>query len=158
MIKIAKFSTGRTGMNAPSSSPPAHDAPRPGALLSPELPAPPNPFRQAITDAWLKDEATHVRELLAQARLPADEQARVQALAADLVGRVRVRAKDQGAIEAFMRQYDLGSEEGVLLGFHAGLSDEGSVVSPAEAGWVVQRLAELLEWRAPQLPPPVAAA
>ena len=50
------------------------------------------------------------------------------------------------------------SEEGVLLGFHAGLSDEGSVVSPAEAGWIVQRLAELLEWRAPQLPPPVAAA
>jgi len=40
-------------MNAPSSSPAAHDAPRPGALLSPELPAPPNPFRQAITDAWL---------------------------------------------------------------------------------------------------------
>ncbi len=40
-----------------------------------------------------------MRELLAQARLPADEQARVQALAADLVGRVRVRAKDQGAIE-----------------------------------------------------------
>ena len=115
MIKIAKFSTGRTGMNAPSSSPAASDAPRPGALLSPELPAPPNPFRQAITDGWLKDEASHVRELLAQARLPAEEQARVQALAADLVGRVRVRAKDQGAIEAFMRQYDLGSEEGVLL-------------------------------------------
>ncbi|MEG2805766.1 bifunctional proline dehydrogenase/L-glutamate gamma-semialdehyde dehydrogenase PutA, partial [Stenotrophomonas sp.] len=42
-------------------------------------------------------------------------QAKVQALAADLVARVRVRAKDQGAIEAFMRQYDLGSEEGVLL-------------------------------------------
>ena len=45
------------------------------------------------------------------------------------------------------------SEEGVLLGFHAGLADEGSVVSAREAGWVVQRLAELLEWRAPQLPP-----
>lgn len=44
------------------------------------------------------------------------------------------------------------SEEGVLLGFHAGLADEGSVVSTAEAGWVIQRLAELLEWRAPQLP------
>jgi RHH-type proline utilization regulon transcriptional repressor/proline dehydrogenase/delta 1-pyrroline-5-carboxylate dehydrogenase len=28
---------------------------------------------------------------------------------------VRARAQDQGAIEAFMRQYDLGSEEGVLL-------------------------------------------
>ena len=44
------------------------------------------------------------------------------------------------------------SEEGVLLGFHTGLAAEGSVVSTAEAGWVIQRLAELLEWRAPQLP------
>src|SRR5690606_6437797 len=32
-----------------------------------------------------------------------------------LVQRVRARAEDQGAIEAFMREYDLGSEEGVLL-------------------------------------------
>jgi RHH-type proline utilization regulon transcriptional repressor/proline dehydrogenase/delta 1-pyrroline-5-carboxylate dehydrogenase len=104
-------------MTAPSASIPAPapaGAPRP-PLLSPELPTPPAAFRQAITDAWMKDEASHVRELLAQARLPADEQAQVQATAADLVKRVRVRAQDQGAIEAFMRQYDLGSEEGVLL-------------------------------------------
>ncbi|MDQ1187508.1 RHH-type proline utilization regulon transcriptional repressor/proline dehydrogenase/delta 1-pyrroline-5-carboxylate dehydrogenase [Stenotrophomonas sp. SORGH_AS282] len=104
-------------MTAPSALPPApapSGASRP-PLLSPELPVVPNAFRQAITDAWMKDEASHVRELLAQARLPADEQAKVQATAADLVKRVRVRAKDQGAIEAFMRQYDLGSEEGVLL-------------------------------------------
>ena len=104
-------------MTAPSALPPApasSGAPRP-PLLSPELPVVPNAYRQAITDAWMKDEASHVRELLAQARLPADEQATVQATAADLVRRVRVRAKDQGAIEAFMRQYDLGSEEGVLL-------------------------------------------
>ncbi|MEE7566602.1 bifunctional proline dehydrogenase/L-glutamate gamma-semialdehyde dehydrogenase, partial [Xanthomonas sp. Kuri4-3] len=71
--------------------------------------------RAAITAAWLKDEAEHVHELLEQARLPAADQAKVQALAADLVSRVRGRAQDQGAIEAFMRQYDLGSEEGVLL-------------------------------------------
>lgn len=44
------------------------------------------------------------------------------------------------------------SEEGVLRGIHAGLSAEGSVVSTPEAGWIIQRLAELLEWRAPQLP------
>lgn len=44
------------------------------------------------------------------------------------------------------------SEEQVLLGMHAGLTAEGSVVSATEAGWIVQRLAELLEWRAPQLP------
>ncbi len=97
MIKIAKFSTGRTGMNAPSSSLPP-DAPRPGALLAGTAGAP-NPFRQAITDAWLKDEASHVRELLAQARLPADEQARVQALAPTwsaacaCVPRTRARSK-----------------------------------------------------------------
>lgn len=72
-------------------------------------------MRAAITAAWLKDETEHVRELLDQARLPAAEQAKVQAVAADLVTRVRARAQDQGAIEAFMRQYDLGSEEGVLL-------------------------------------------
>ncbi|GAB2499370.1 bifunctional proline dehydrogenase/L-glutamate gamma-semialdehyde dehydrogenase PutA [Pseudoxanthomonas sangjuensis] len=87
----------------------------PGPILSPELPPAPAPLRAAITAAYLRDEAEHVRELLAQARLPADEQARAQALAADLVERVRRRARDQGAIEAFMRQYDLGSEEGVLL-------------------------------------------
>ena len=48
------------------------------------------------------------------------------------------------------------SEEQVLLGMHAGLAEDGSVVSPLEAGWIVQRLAELLDWRAPQLPAPAA--
>ncbi len=93
-------------------SPPVSAA---GPLLSPELPPAPDALRAAITVGWLRDEVEHIREMLEQARLPADEQARAQALAADLVKRVRTRAQDQGAIEAFMRQYDLGSEEGVLL-------------------------------------------
>jgi RHH-type transcriptional regulator, proline utilization regulon repressor / proline dehydrogenase / delta 1-pyrroline-5-carboxylate dehydrogenase len=84
-------------------------------LLSPELPAPPDPLRAAITAAWARDEAVHVRDLLQQAHLGEDDRRLVQATAADLVRRVRTRAQDQGAIEAFMRQYDLGSEEGVLL-------------------------------------------
>ena len=84
-------------------------------LIAPELPDEPAPLRQAITAAWMRDETEHVRELLEQARLPAADQAAAQVLAADLVTRVRARAQDQGAIEAFMRQYDLGSEEGVLL-------------------------------------------
>lgn len=83
--------------------------------LSRELPPPRPPLRQAITDAWLAGEETCVRNLLEQARLPDAQQQQVQDIAADLVRRVRLRAKDQGAIEAFMRQYDLGSEEGVLL-------------------------------------------
>ena len=71
-------------------------------ILSPELAAPAPPARAAITAAWIRDEATHVRGLLEQARLPAAEQAQVQATAADLVRRVRARSKNQGAIEAFM--------------------------------------------------------
>lgn len=84
-------------------------------ILSSELPAPPSALRGAITAAWSRDETEHVRELLAQARQPEADRAAIQATAADLVRRVRARAQDQGAIEAFMRQYDLGSEEGVLL-------------------------------------------
>ncbi|TXH80782.1 MAG: bifunctional proline dehydrogenase/L-glutamate gamma-semialdehyde dehydrogenase PutA [Pseudoxanthomonas sp.] len=101
-------------MSSPSPSP-SPAAPPADGIIAPELPAPPSPLRAAITAAWLRDETEHVRELLEHARLPANEQAQAQKLAVDLVKRVRARAQDQGAIEAFMRQYDLGSEEGVLL-------------------------------------------
>ena len=46
------------------------------------------------------------------------------------------------------------SEEGVLLGIHTAISAEGSALSPAEATWVVLRMAELLTWRSPELPQP----
>ncbi|WP_290783783.1 bifunctional proline dehydrogenase/L-glutamate gamma-semialdehyde dehydrogenase PutA [Arenimonas sp.] len=84
-------------------------------ILSPELPGAPSPLRARITAAFHRDEAQHLAELLAQARLPEAEQARVQALAVSLVQHTRVRSADPGMVEAFMRQYDLSSEEGVLL-------------------------------------------
>ena len=84
-------------------------------ILSPELPGAPPELRARITAAYHRDEAEHLAELLEQARLPAPEQAKVQATAEALVGRTRVRASDPGMVEAFMRQYDLSSEEGVLL-------------------------------------------
>ena len=46
------------------------------------------------------------------------------------------------------------SEEGVLLGFYSAISGEGAAVNAKEAGWIIQRLAELLEWKAPALPQP----
>jgi RHH-type proline utilization regulon transcriptional repressor/proline dehydrogenase/delta 1-pyrroline-5-carboxylate dehydrogenase len=101
-------------MSTPSPVP-SPAVPPAGRIISPEIPAPPSPLRAAITAAWLRDETGHVHELLEQARLPANEQIQAQRLAVDLVKRVRARAQDQGAIEAFMRQYDLGSDEGVLL-------------------------------------------
>ena len=104
-------------MNPPNTAavPAGFASPPQDALISPEIPAPPAGPRAAITGGWVRDEAAHVRNLLEQARLPDSERLQAQATAADLVRRVRARAQDQGAIEAFMRQYDLGSEEGVLL-------------------------------------------
>ncbi|KAA2284019.1 bifunctional proline dehydrogenase/L-glutamate gamma-semialdehyde dehydrogenase PutA [Arenimonas fontis] len=84
-------------------------------MLSPELPGSAPDLRARITAAYHRDEAEHLAELLEQARLPPAEQARVQATALALVGRTRIRAADPGMVEAFMRQYDLSSEEGVLL-------------------------------------------
>jgi len=84
-------------------------------ILSPELPLDSTPARARITAAWLRDETEAVNDLLAQATLPPVEREKVIDLAADLVSRVRLRAKDQSAVESFMRQYDLSSEEGVLL-------------------------------------------
>jgi RHH-type proline utilization regulon transcriptional repressor/proline dehydrogenase/delta 1-pyrroline-5-carboxylate dehydrogenase len=68
-----------------------------------------------LTAAYLSDESEHLAELLAQARLDQPAAELVNATAVTLVERTRVKAADQGAIEAFMRQYDLSSEEGVLL-------------------------------------------
>ncbi|HZV23985.1 MAG TPA: bifunctional proline dehydrogenase/L-glutamate gamma-semialdehyde dehydrogenase PutA [Luteimonas sp.] len=98
-----------------TSASPLPAAPQTHPILSPELPVVVDPLRAAITAAWVRDEAEAVRALLVQARQPEADRRAIQATAADLVRRVRARAQDQGAIEAFMRQYDLGSEEGVLL-------------------------------------------
>ncbi|MBP8098353.1 MAG: bifunctional proline dehydrogenase/L-glutamate gamma-semialdehyde dehydrogenase PutA, partial [Arenimonas sp.] len=84
-------------------------------MISSELPEVSSPLRQRITAATLRDENEHMVELLAQARLPEAEQAAVQATAIGLVERTRVRSADPAMVEAFMREYDLSSEEGVLL-------------------------------------------
>jgi RHH-type proline utilization regulon transcriptional repressor/proline dehydrogenase/delta 1-pyrroline-5-carboxylate dehydrogenase len=63
----------------------------------------------------LRDETEAVNDLLDQADLPPDEREQVIDRAAELVTRVRARAKDQSMVESFMRQYDLSSEEGILL-------------------------------------------
>ncbi|GKT25277.1 hypothetical protein [Acidovorax sp. SUPP3334] len=44
------------------------------------------------------------------------------------------------------------SEAEILLRIHAGLAGTESGVTAGEARWIVLRLAELLEWRCPELP------
>ncbi|MEO7433515.1 MAG: bifunctional proline dehydrogenase/L-glutamate gamma-semialdehyde dehydrogenase PutA [Dokdonella sp.] len=68
-----------------------------------------------MTAAWSCDETQAIDALLAQATLAPVERDVVLTRAAELVARVRGRAAQQSAVESFMRQYDLSSEEGVLL-------------------------------------------
>ena len=85
------------------------------AILSPELPAPPGAARALMTAAYCRDETESINELLGQAALPPAERDLVLARATELVARVRAKADQQSAVESFMREYDLSSEEGVLL-------------------------------------------
>ncbi|MBN8886982.1 MAG: bifunctional proline dehydrogenase/L-glutamate gamma-semialdehyde dehydrogenase PutA [Rudaea sp.] len=84
-------------------------------MLSPELPPAPDAAHALMTAAYCRDETEAMNELLGQAALPAAERDLVLARATELVARVRAKAQDATAVEAFMRQYDLSSEEGVLL-------------------------------------------
>ena len=72
-------------------------------------------LRRAIDRLYHADEAEVVRSLLAEARLDPATQSRVDARARELVRAVRERKADQGLMEAFMQEYDLSSEEGVVL-------------------------------------------
>jgi len=74
-----------------------------------------SPLRAAITENYLADETTLVNRLLAIAELPSERSAQVVATAAGWVRRVRRLKDTQSALDAFMREYDLSSDEGVLL-------------------------------------------
>jgi RHH-type proline utilization regulon transcriptional repressor/proline dehydrogenase/delta 1-pyrroline-5-carboxylate dehydrogenase len=76
---------------------------------------PDDPLTGRVNRTFHEDEAESVRRLLAQARFdPAAEDA-VNHRARSLVSAVRGRQAEQGVLDAFMREYDLSSEEGVVL-------------------------------------------
>ena len=89
------------------------------AILVSELPAAADPARARLTAAYCRDETEAMADLVAQAALPPAERDSVLQRATELVARVRAKAHEQSAVESFMRQYDLSSEEGVLLMFVA---------------------------------------
>jgi RHH-type proline utilization regulon transcriptional repressor/proline dehydrogenase/delta 1-pyrroline-5-carboxylate dehydrogenase len=74
-----------------------------------------DPGRDAINRAYLADETESVRLLLAKARLDPDAEGRVDQRARSLVGAVRAKRAERGLLDAFMQEYDLSSEEGVVL-------------------------------------------
>ncbi|MGH8461984.1 MAG: bifunctional proline dehydrogenase/L-glutamate gamma-semialdehyde dehydrogenase PutA [Stenotrophobium sp.] len=72
-------------------------------------------LRAEITRHYLADETRVVEKLLATSRQPPQRAAGVVQRAAGWVTRVRQLKSEQSPLDAFMRQYDLSSEEGVLL-------------------------------------------
>jgi RHH-type transcriptional regulator, proline utilization regulon repressor / proline dehydrogenase / delta 1-pyrroline-5-carboxylate dehydrogenase len=68
-----------------------------------------------VVDAYALGEAEHLAHLIEQAALSDNQQSLVHALALKLVTRARELSADQDFVEALMREYDLSSEEGLLL-------------------------------------------
>ncbi len=73
------------------------------------------PGRAAIDRSYHMDEAQAVDALMAAVQLDADAQKRIDQRARKLVEKVRSKQADRGLLDAFMQQYDLSSEEGVIL-------------------------------------------
>jgi RHH-type proline utilization regulon transcriptional repressor/proline dehydrogenase/delta 1-pyrroline-5-carboxylate dehydrogenase len=73
------------------------------------------PLRARLRANYLRDEAEALRDLLPQARLAPDAAGRVQARARALVETVRSKQKVNAGMQSFLREYDLSSQEGVLL-------------------------------------------
>jgi len=68
-----------------------------------------------INDNYLADEQEIVRKLAAEADPGDSVRDKIQHTAAQLVRAVRNNTENDGGIEAFLKQYDLSSDEGVLL-------------------------------------------
>src|SRR3984957_2115731 len=75
----------------------------------------PADLRPAISKVWLADEDEVVDGLIPKARLSPAERAGTEALATELVTRIRASRDKQSGIDAFTQEYALSSEEGVVL-------------------------------------------
>ncbi|MGE3831680.1 MAG: bifunctional proline dehydrogenase/L-glutamate gamma-semialdehyde dehydrogenase PutA, partial [Parvibaculaceae bacterium] len=73
------------------------------------------PPRTAISHHLFADETTLVKSLAHEARLGPEQGKQVAELARHLVAAVRAGRRQQGGIDAFMQEYSLSSEEGVVL-------------------------------------------
>lgn len=72
-------------------------------------------LRAAMNELYLAEETACVNALLPAARLNDAARGRISARAEELVLAVRRNAAHKGGVEAFMQQYDLSSQEGIVL-------------------------------------------
>ncbi len=75
----------------------------------------PDDWRSKLRSTYLADEATHIVPLLSQAMLDSSATQRVQDMAHHLVSAVRNKNSSNDGLDAFLHEYDLSSQEGVLL-------------------------------------------
>ena len=69
----------------------------------------------AINRNYLGDEEQLVTALADRARVTPEQRTRIATRARDLVDGVRASQKERSGLDAFLRQYDLSSQEGVIL-------------------------------------------
>src|SRR5579883_571588 len=96
------------------------EVPMPNDLSTPALvfaqpPAKPSPAWAAIGGLYRADETQVVERLLAELALPADQLDRIAERARALVAEVRRRRVGKGGLDAFLHEYALSSEEGIVL-------------------------------------------
>ena len=72
-------------------------------------------LRTAISAAYLRDEAAALEDIIPKARLGAAEERQVERRARGLVEGVRAARRSAGGVDALLHEYDLSSEEGIVL-------------------------------------------
>jgi len=86
-----------------------------GPMVFAALPPPADSLRAAVREAYRGDETAAVEALIAEAELPPEARARIAAMARELVGKVREGRRHAGGLDAFVHEYALSSQEGVIL-------------------------------------------
>ena len=70
------------------------------------------PLRQAITDAYRRDEIEAVQDMLQRAQMSDEERRAASELARRLVTQVRASRTKASGVDALMHEFSLSSEEG----------------------------------------------
>ena len=73
------------------------------------------PLRQAVTDAYRRDEIEAVQDMLQRAQMSDEERKNADELARRLVTQVRTNRTKASGVDALMHEFSLSSEEGVAL-------------------------------------------
>ena len=74
-----------------------------------------NKLRSAINDAYLAEETAQLTPLLAEASFSATQQRSISQRAEKIIQEVRLNHQKRGGIDAFIQEYHLNSQEGVVL-------------------------------------------